>query len=332
MPRTPGSYLRRGAGYVTPANVRAARAVYSGLRGTRLFGGTTRRRASGYARPRMMRYRRRKVMRRYKMYRRTLKPPRQRSLCISTSLMGTSTGVPARTASQPIVWDRLNNNNVEITYGKLGIQAIPYPTKPDAASTSIRKRDTNHINLHGFKINRTFYLENAAGGPMVVNWALLQFRKGSYEDMTGSGVNLLNRFFRFHADTDDETISFPEFTEGPGAAIWSNEMNTCAINPDMEWTVLTHKRRVLRPYSATHADWSHENKQSWRMGHEWNISAYYKVGKPVSFYSTASDLPEQVIAEVFWYAPKNELHMPTDASFGHLRCLRQAATYWSPHA
>lgn len=326
--------IARSAARIAVSQARARAIPY--LR-RRLFPTVTTKRKSLYM-GRRASYGRRRVLRRYKAHKRTLPSTRQRSHCIETYNAGATEGTPPfiGTTGLPLALNYLTANQGQCLQRKIYIKAIPYPlptvntSGEEINAGNPRARDGNNILLNGFKIQRTFSLSTSAAGPWVVNWALIQFKQNEFGDSTELGTDLLyNRFFRSFVDRDDETTSFSE-VGGQGANLsnkWSLDHNINAINPDSNFRIITHKRRVLVPYNVTNFA-SQTNKGSWRAPHEWNINAYYKVKKIQSFNTNAATVPEQVICEIWWAQAKEQIYMGSANEF-HLTTYNKNRTYWA---
>jgi len=342
MPSTPGSYLRRGSRYVTPNNVRMARAVYSGLRGTRLFSGGGRVRRGGVYRQRRLVYR--KSFRKRKMYRRTLPSTRQRSHCISSGLVrspiedklnGTISAFElairdTRSAANAIASD--GDNYISFRMGTMYFQSIPWPYKPtDGENFSTKKRESNHLNLHGFKIHREFAYEKDeidGVGPIVVNWAIIQGRVDI--DTQELAAALTNNTFREHSSLINETYSFEQYTATGSGANWKGELNYLPLNPDNKFKILTHKRMVLQPKNFSNFAQRARKGEGWSAPNRWEIKKYYKVGKTFSFEDNNAITPQKNIYEVFWYNTQTPDGFPVNPiSTSYLTTMRRNQTYYS---
>lgn len=328
----------------TPARRRAVTPMYSGLRGsrTRLFsgGGGYRRGVHGRSRP--MVYRR--SFRKRKMYRRTLPSTRQRTSAISSGLVqapiedklnGTTSAFElavrdVRAANNTITTD--GDNYISFRMGTCYFQSIPWPYVSENAANSTafdsKKRNQNHINLHGFKIHRQFEYEledDLSPGPLVVNWALIQARTDV--DTTELAQALTNNTFREHSSLKNETYSFEQYGVSSG---WKAEMNYLPMNPDNKFKILTHKRMIMHPRSGNNYTQRAKTKEAWTAPNRWEIKRYYKVGKVVSFANDDDLTPQKGIYEVFWYNTENADRFPANPVATSFLCTqRRNITYWS---
>lgn len=314
---------------------------YSGLRGTRLFSGyATGGRRGVHGRSRPLVYRR--TFRKRKMYKRTLPSTRQRTMAISSGLVkspiedkvnGTTSAFQlapkdVRNGSNVIVTD--GDNYIAFRMGTIYFQSIPWPynTLNFGEAFQTKKRAANHLNLHGFKIHRTFeyeLTEELSPGPLVVNWAIIQARVDV--DPTELASALTNNTFREHSSLVNETYSMEQYGS---ASTWKEEMNYLPLNPDNKFKILTHRRMVLIPRSDGNYTQRLKKGAAWTAPHRWEIKRYYKVGKTFSFEDTAAEAPQKNIYEIFWYNTQTGDRFPANPiQTSYLDTKRRNVTYWS---
>lgn len=284
------------------------------------FRGGSIRRAAVY-RQRAMRTRPRRQMRRYKMYRRSVPSSGLRTRQITTDTTGAATN-KAPTAGIAVSVNQYTENNLNCQMGAIYVKPLPAPS-PISSVTNQRSRHTNHVNYHGYKINRTFalpYLEIRLAGSVQVNWALIQFRRNGYENCFNAGgvkESLYDAFFRHaprgSAVNDDE--DFDDYTSA--SQTWSHEMNVCAMNPDNNYKIITHRRFILTDKNGTEGVGNGgPGKQRVQWAQCWmkNINFYYKLGKAFSFTDNSSPNPETPICEIWWYNTITDNDKPADVT------------------
>lgn len=223
-----------------------------------------------WAAPRIQRwYRKRRKNMRSKMHRRTEPGIRLRSKAFQN-------GIPGGTNQRFGLGQFQINNN------------LPYP--PQAVDvTQDNRRKNSTVFMKGFRICRTFYVERAGIGNLnnaaqvEIHWALLQQKAGSLGPSleTDTKVN----FFRDHTAATTRARNFNDY--GPTDP-WSAEFNCLPINPQNDFNIITHQKKILSPVSDVAARPT-----------LWKIDKYYKLKKHVRFTGTTG-LPERPVYEVFW--------------------------------
>lgn len=273
--------------------------------------GLTRSRNAPLYRSRTPRVRSRKYLRRFKMYRRTAPSTRVKTRAICTP----TTGIPLDNSGsqlQVTLLGAITNNNVNCAMGRMYAKILPAPTPPTTGYASQRTRMTNHVLYHGVKINRTFaipYGERIPESSVQVNWALIQFRRNGYEDVTEalpSTNNIYKDFFRDHSasDTANDSLDFPAYSATGGSAVWNHEMNVLAMNPDNNYKIITHRRFILSDKGTTTGVGNGgpgKQRVQWNQCWMKNINFYYKLNKIMSFADNGSTEPEQPLCEIWWY-------------------------------
>lgn len=311
-------YARSAAGYL-----RGSRRTSAGRRGV-------------YGRPRQYRAMSTKVLRKRKLYRRTLPSTRQRSQAISTGLVqgGIETKVPAITNASELAFRDIRNssnvittdgdNYVTVAMGSMYFQSMPWPYLPtDTDSFATKKRESNHLMVSGFKIHRSFNYEVESPsdvGPIVVNWCLIQGRM----DVDGNelAAAIVTNTFREHSSIENETLDHDNYG---ASSDWSGNMNWLPLNPDNKFKVLVHKREKLYPRSATLG-----RVGNFKPPHIWEIRKWYKLGKIFSFENSAKFVPQKNIYELFWYNTETDDKFPANpVGSNYLTTYRNNVTYYS---
>lgn len=297
-------------------------AARSYLRGrTRMINLSVPARRSVSYRTRYPRKRSYKMMRRHKMYRRTVPNAGLRTRQVSTNITGASVNkVP--TAGQCRTLDQADENNVNCQMGAIYVKPVVNPA-PISTESNTRARSSNHVNYHGIKINRTFALpfnEIVFDGAIIVNWALIQFRRNGFENCQAAGgvpENLYTAFFRHcnKGSTVNDDEDFDDYTFASQA--WSHEMNCLAMNPDNNYKIITHRRFILTNKGAAGFVGNGgpgRQKVQWQQCWMKNINFYYKMGKTLSFASNSATRPENPICEIWWYNTMCEDHKAADVT------------------
>ena len=308
---------RRQYAVITPASRGYLRAR------TRTMGLTSRSRYASY-RQRKPKLRSKRYLRRFKAYRRTLPASRSKTRAVSTPTTGVALD-NSGSALAPTPLGAITNNNVNCAMGRIYLKLLPAPTIPASGLGNMRTRQSNFVLYHGIKINRTFalpYGERIPTSSVCVNWALVQFKRNAYEDVTEplpSELNMYKDFFRDHAsnNTGQDSIDFPAYTSTGTGADWNHEMNVLAMNPDNNYNIITHRRFILTDKGGTSGV---NNGGPGKQRHQWNqcwmknINFYYKLNKTLSFTNSTDVNPEQPIAEIWWYNSVCEDAKPADIS------------------
>lgn len=280
----------------------------------------------------------RKRLRRYKMYRRTIKSVGIRTRQISTNTIGN----PVNTSGSSTVvtlLDQHDNNNINCAMGQMYMKPIPNPLPPSSIVNQ-RCRQTNHVNYHGIKLNRTFalpYGENLPTSSLCVNWALIQFVRGAFDDVTTT-QNIYAAFFRHTPanSTINDDESFDAYASG--TTTWNGEMNILPMNPDNQYRIITHRRFILSDKGGTDRignNGAGPQRQQWQQCWMKNINYYYKLYKAQSFTGTANSRPENPICEIWWYNSVVEDGKPADVTITsnyYLNTFNKHTTYFSDTA
>lgn len=341
MPYLRGStYARRSRRrYVTPSTLTGLRGSF---RRSSAMMGVSRRKSLYVSRP----LRRTRALRRRKMYRRTLPSTRQRTRAIASGLVEAPVEDKVNgtvSAFELAIRDvRGSNNTVSVNgdnyisfrMGTIYFQSVPWPY-PSSVTTSNAfdsiKRNNNHINVHGIKIDRRFtYRENGPSiGPIVVNWCLIQGRS----DVSASEIAsaLTNNTFREHSSIVNETYSWEQYAVD---STWKDECNYLPLNPDNKYKVLTHRRMVLQPDGLERGNGSGVQRQmikdAWNQPHRWEIKRWYKIGKTFSFEDDSSATPQKNIYEVFWYNTQDARRFPVNPiGLSYVETIRRNVLYYS---
>lgn len=315
-------------------------AARSYLRGrTRMINLSVPYRRSVSYRTRYPKRRSKKTMRRHKMYRRTVPSAGLRSRQVSTNTTGTAVNaVP--TGGRCRLLDQVDDNNVNCQMGAIYMKPVPNPATISAVSNT-RARTSNHVNYHGIKINRTFalpYSEIIFNTSVVVNWAIIQFRRNGFENCQNAGgvpENLYTAFFR-HTPKNSTVNDDEDFDDYTAASqVWSHEMNCLAMNPDNNYKIITHRRFILSDKSSSQGIGNGgpgPQKVQWNQCWMKNINFYYKMGKTLSFTENSSARPENPICEIWWYNSVVEDGKPADvtitSTYG-MNTFNKNTTYFS---
>lgn len=322
-----GRYLRGSRSYRTPRSRLFSRNIGS-LRGTvrRLMYSNGR--STATYRPRRVRWRGRKYYRKYKMYRRSVPSTRARTKAVNSGETGVSVNSSGST-TVVTVFPGNAFNHVNCAMGVMYLKLLPAPRFADqttaglnVASANQRRRNGNHVLYHGFKINRIFSLDRSGvqpSGPILVNYAIIQFQRNAYENVTAtlpSAQNILKDFFRTH-DDDEGTKDSKDFPGYGASSPWNHEINVLPMNPDNPYKIITHRKFVLtgkgganEVNNATQAG----AKMMWNMPFIKSINNYYKLMKIQSFTDVDSVNPETPFAEIWWYNSLTEDAKPADTT------------------
>lgn len=165
---------------------------------------------------------------------------------------------------------------------------------PSANTTLVNNEtiDSPRFTLRGIRINRQFYYRpfnqveaKSNLGPLVMNYAIMQIKEGSPDDLALQSVLAVD-FFKDQT-TNSQNRNFTPYGLG---TVWSNSFNTCPINNNGPFRVLTHKRKVMTSMNPTG-----EMKS-----HMWHMNKYYAFNKPMEYETRSDAFPVARIFEVFW--------------------------------
>lgn len=175
--------------------------------------------------------------------------------------------------------------------GQLEVRQLPWPVLQQTGAGN-RQRDGNQIFCRGIKINRLFQYRAYGGstsdvGPVIVNWALLQCK--NYMSIT-TIIEKINEDFLRDLSLDGRSRDFEPYAQAGDP--WRQSMNVCPINPDNNFNVLSHKRKMIQIKA---------NADNIKANSIWWIKKYFKIGKRFTFPANEENQPINTIFECFWY-------------------------------
>ena len=202
----------------------------------------------------------------------------------------------------------------DVQYGVLLTEQLPVPSFDASA---VNSRDSQVCKVKGYHICRDFHStifanDTNAGGPMLVNWALIQFKCPT----DASEVqNIAEKFFRSSSQANQKSLIFgqvgsPSFAYPTSGDPWEMKLNCLKMNPDNGYNIITRRSRILYGLNTEPVIMPDGTSSD-----HWQIDYYQKIDKTMETVDRTTARWKSPIYEVFWANPINAQKFNTNPSF-----------------
>lgn len=207
---------------------------------------------------------------------------------------------PAVQKSQALgVIPMASNQLTLIPLGNLVFRALDWPAGNNN-SIVMRQRASSDILLKGIRFVRSF--EFLRGGtefippcpPIMMHWALIQFKNANV-DTANYDAEIRKDFFRVFYEGNDREDPFPN---NSSSSNWTTLLNTAKMNPDGNFNIITHRKRIMQQGPAFPPGGDGWNLKA--RDYIWQFDRYIKFNKRVDWSNSFGSRPTNDIVEVFW--------------------------------
>jgi len=221
-------------------------------------------------------------------------------------------------------------DTVRVSLGNFAWQFFITPAS-NTDDRSLTARHGNKVSVRGLRICRQFEFlppGEALGvcPPIMVHYAILQAKKPDFANQGESTQTLQLKldFFRVFEYQNKRSADF--VSNGP-LSLWSNLMNTAPINPDSDFNVITHMRRVMEQPPAL-VDTPTGSLNIRQRNYVWNIRKYMKINKTLNVANVYDSQLDNPLIEVIWYQTVTPEGYPNPADQLWLQTWQQNTCYF----
>nr|WCR62209.1 MAG: capsid protein [Circoviridae sp.] len=198
-----------------------------------------------------------------------------------------------------------------VKMGTLYVQNVSFPQSSSSAARINTKYGAN-LTVKGIRFARTFERlrfseteeEIPVCPPVIMHWAVVQLKepKVFFQDWK---EKIATGFFRTFDDSYDRIANF---VDNNATSTFDSTMNLCKMNPDGNFNILTHRRKMLtQKYGSAGLDWK---MSPWL----WHIDTYMKLNKTFTYSDTDQVYPDNPLFEVYWYQTVTPTEYPIGKS------------------
>lgn len=187
---------------------------------------------------------------------------------------------------------------------------------------NLRTRERLDVYIKGIKWCRVFKLpySTVKCPPVMVHWAVIQ-PKVPNQNFIDFLTQARLRFFRWNGDTNDREFPFADnITSSP----WSASHNCLPMNPDANFNIIYHKKRVLHQEFEPNTGFQFPQHM-----HTWKIDFYGRIKKAFTYRNLTDVSATHPLYEVWWYQTVTPDNYPNPSNGVFLSSYKMHNVYWS---
>lgn len=197
--------------------------------------------------------------------------------------------------------DTSPSTDVGVKLGTMVFNLVNYPNR-DLVADHLGARQGLHIFLKGIRFCRSFEFIDPDGsedippiGPIMMHWALVQLKDADMDPAIWD-AQFRAKFFRVFNDLGDREQPFIDNFATSG---WNALQNCSNMNPDAEFNILTHKRKIMNQARGVYTNSTSDITQAYQ--YHWRIDRYIKFKKKIAYSNINSTVATHPMFEIFWY-------------------------------
>lgn len=211
--------------------------------------------------------------------------------------------------------------------GCLTQNIVPFP-RADSYADRLNTKQTANLFVKGIRFVRTFEFNSPPTDgedpvkncpPIIMHWAVIQMKQPNafVDDWTDI---IKNKFFRTFDQSFDRVENFVDNDE---TSLWSSDKNWNRMNPDGNFAILTHRKKMLKQrLGETALDYKVQP-------YLWHIDMYMKLNKTFNYTNTDQAYPDNPLFEVAWYQTVTPTNYPFGFSnYTYVSSIRQPTVYY----
>lgn len=184
----------------------------------------------------------------------------------------------------------------------------------DLSGENLAAKKGQSIFLKGVRLRRQFEFlppseERPAVRQIICHYAILQAKDVEWGNRTQQERQAaLNKdFFRTFNDYNKRC---DDFEDNGTTSLWKDTQNTASINPDGDFNVITHMRRLMEQPQALDQYTPTGQMQIRPERYIWQIDKYMRLNKTVNQTRIDLNVMDFPLIEVFWYQTRTPYNYP----------------------